>query len=88
MTDFILLNKSVIPGRYPLPLPEEIFQKTRDSSSFFSKLDLIKGYHQIELHTDSRSLTAMLLPLSFHQHKHMPLRLMDSGASLSAALRR
>ncbi len=62
MTDFTLLNQSVILSRYPLPLPEEIFQKTR-GSSVFSRLDLAKGYHQIELHPDSRPLTAMLTPL-------------------------
>ncbi len=41
-TDFMPLNKSVILSRYMLPLPEEIFQKTRGSSVFF-KLDLVKG---------------------------------------------
>ncbi len=54
-TNFMALNKSIIPGRYPLPLPEEIFQKTR-GSSFFSKLDIVKGYHQIEL-KPSESIT-------------------------------
>ncbi len=51
-TDFTPLNKSVIQNCYLLPLPEEIFQKTR-GSSVFSKLDLVKGYHQIELHPES-----------------------------------
>ncbi len=52
MTNFTPLNKSVILSHYPLPLLEEIFQKTRDCS-IFSKLHLVKGYHQIELHPDS-----------------------------------
>ncbi len=73
-TDFTQLNKSVIPSHYPLPLPEEIFQKTR-GSSFFSNLDLIKGYHQIELHPDSHSLTATLMLLGLHQYKCMPFGL-------------
>ncbi len=79
-TDFTPLKKSVIPSRYLLPLPEENFQKTM-GSSFFSKLDLVKGYHQIELHPDSRSLMATLTPLGLHQHKCTLLRQTDSGAS-------
>ncbi len=61
-TDFRPLNEYVVPTRYPLPLPDEIFQQAL-GSKFFSKLDLVKAFHQIELHPDSRPLTCTLTPL-------------------------
>ncbi len=66
-TDFSLVNKSVIPSRFPLPVPEDLFQQTR-GSKFFSKLDLVKAFHNIELHPDSRMLTTMLTLLGLHQY--------------------
>ncbi len=51
-TDFTPLNKSVVPSRHLLPTPEELFLKMR-GSSWLTKLDLVKGYHQLELHLDS-----------------------------------
>ncbi len=86
-TDFMPLNKSVILSRYPLPLPDKIFQKTRGSSDF-SKLDLVKGYHQIELHPESRPLAATLKPLGLCQYKHIPLGLTDLLRASNAASRR
>ncbi len=79
--DFTPLNKSVVPSCIPLPLPEELFLKTK-GSSFYRKLDLIKGYHQIELHPDSRPLTAMHTPLGLPQYRRMPLTLVDFGARM------
>ncbi len=84
-TDFTPLNKSVVPSRHPLPTPEELFLKTR-GSSWFTKLDLVKGYHQIELHLDSRPLTTTATPLGLRQYKRMPLRLTDSGATMQRCI--
>ncbi len=49
-------------------------------SHYFSKLDLIKGYHNIELHPDSQPLTATLMPLGLQQYRWLPLGLTDVGA--------
>ncbi len=60
---------SVVDPRGPLDLLTED-QGPEDQmkgSCYFSKLDLIKGYHNIELHPDSRLLTATLTPLGLHQ---------------------
>ncbi len=65
--------------RFPLPIPEDLFLQTK-GSHYFSKLDLIKGYHNIELHPDSRPLTATLTPLGLRQYHRLPLGLTDAGA--------
>ncbi len=59
-TDFSLLNTSVILSCYSLLLPEDFLQATK-GSSFISKLSLIKGSHQIELHPHSRKLMATFM---------------------------
>ncbi len=46
----------------------------------------MKGYHQIELHPDSRPLTATMMPLGLHQYCCLPLGLTDSGATIQRAL--
>ncbi len=66
-TDFSLVNKSVIPSQVPLSVPVDVFQQTR-GSKFFSKLDLMKVFHNIELHTDSRTLTTTLMLLGLRQY--------------------
>ncbi len=77
--DFHLLNQSVVPMRFPLLIPEDLFLQTK-GSCYFLKLDLIKGYHYIELHPDSRPLTATLMPLGLHQYCCSPSGLTDVGA--------
>ncbi len=46
----------------------------------------MKGYHQIELHPDSRPLTATMTPLGLRQYCRLPLGLTDSGATMQQAL--
>ncbi len=79
--DITPLNKSVIPSHFPLPLPEELFLQTK-GSTVYSKLVLVKGYHQTELHPDSQPLTTTHTPLGLRQYCHMPLGFMDSGAMM------
>ncbi len=69
----------MVPTQFPLPIPEDLFLQTK-GSRYFSKLDLIKGYHNIELHPDSRTLTATLTHLGLHQYHCLPLGLTDVGA--------
>ena len=44
--DYCWLNKKMIRNQYPLPLPEEIFDRL-GGSKVFSKIDLKSGYWQI-----------------------------------------
>ena len=49
-------NKQVKRIRYPIPTPEDVSHKIKDAK-IFSKVDLTKGYHQLELHKNSRDIT-------------------------------
>ena len=46
--DYRWLNKKMIRNRYPLPLPEELFDRLGDSQ-VFSKIDLRSGSWQVPL---------------------------------------
>ena len=49
-------NKAVIRERHPIPTLEEMLAAL-NGAAVFSKLDLRWGYHQVELHPESRVLT-------------------------------
>ncbi len=59
--DLSQLNMFVIPTRYPFPILPEIFQQVR-GSAYLSTLDLMKAYHHVALHPDSRLLTLTMTP--------------------------
>ena len=77
------VNKFIVPDHHPLPTIEEVIQECLteaysadiiqgdDESLYFSIVDLDRGYHQCELHPDSRSLTAFATPLGVKQYTRL-----------------
>ena len=49
-------NETIVRERYPILTVDEVLQSL-NLSTVFSKLDLKWGYHQLELHPDSRIIT-------------------------------
>ena len=54
--DMRIANKAIERERHPMPTVEKI-KHDLNGATFCSKLDLNGGYHQIELHPDSRYIT-------------------------------
>ena len=63
-------NEAIIGERYPIPTVDEVLQSL-NQSTVFSKLDLKWGYHQLELHPDSRSITTFITHCGLFQYKHL-----------------
>ena len=63
-------NEAVTRERHPIPTLEETVQAL-NGATIFSKLDLRWGYHQIELHPDSRGLTTFSMPQGLKQYKRL-----------------
>ena len=55
--DYRWLNKKTIKNRYPLPLPEEMFDRL-GGAKVFSKIDLKSGYWQIPVRKEDIHKTA------------------------------
>ena len=63
-------NEAIIRERYPIPPVDEVLQSP-NQSTVFSKLDLKWGYHQLELHPDSRSITTFTTHCGLYQYKRL-----------------
>ncbi|XP_053692225.1 uncharacterized protein K02A2.6-like [Sabethes cyaneus] len=68
--DMRMANKAIIPERHPLPTFDEIMPHL-SGCKFFSKIDLVKAFHQIELDPDSREITTFVTPNAYYRYKRL-----------------
>ena len=57
--DLTSVNKVIVANGYPIPDMQEMLDKLR-GAKVMSKLDMKSAYHQLELHEESRDLTAFV----------------------------
>ena len=72
--DYRLLNKKLIPDKYPLPRIDDILDEL-GRAKYFSILDLYSGFHQIPLEKSSRKLTSFSTQRGSFQWKVLPFGL-------------
>lgn len=63
-------NKAIKRERHLTPTVDDIIHDI-NGAKLFSKLDLNKGYHQIELHTDSRYITTFTTQTGLWRYKRL-----------------
>lgn len=80
--DYRLLNKKLIPDKFPLARIDEIHDSL-GRAKFFSIMDLHAGYHQIPLDENSKPLTAFSTDAGFFQWKVLPFGINIAPASFS-----
>ena len=84
--DFRKLNQVTKKDAYPLPQMNGILDKLR-SAKYISKIDLLKGFHQIPLENGSREKTAFTVPSrGLFQFKRMPFGLTNAPATFQRLL--
>ena len=77
--DYRWLNRHTERDSYPMPCPEEIFDKLGDSR-WFSTLDLRQGFNQIPLSPEDQPKTAFHGPDGQYQWTVMPFGLRNASA--------
>ena len=74
VVDFRQLNKKILPDKFPLPRIDTILDQL-GRAKYFSTLDLMSGFHQIELEPASRRFTAFSTQTGHYQFTRMPFGL-------------
>ena len=63
-------NKAVMRERYLTPTIDDIIHDL-NGNTIFSELDIRSGYHQLELHPDSRYITTFSTHAGLWRYKHL-----------------
>ena len=72
--DYMVLNRSTVKDRYPMPLVSDQLHKLA-GRRFFTTLDLAQGYHQVPMHPDSVHETAFVTPDGHYEYLKVPFGL-------------
>ena len=80
--DYRALNQNTVADRYPIPRIDELVDMVgKRHAKVFSSLDLMRGYHQVQMEEESKPKTAFTCHLGLYQYRRMPFGLTNAPAT-------
>ena len=68
--DYRALNHNTVADRYPIPRIDELVDMVgKRHAKVFSSLDLMRGYHQVQMEEESKPKTAFTCHLGLYQYR-------------------
>jgi len=83
--DYSKLNDLTIKNKFPMPLIEEIIEELA-GSSYFTKLDMQSGNHQVRMKKEDEYKTAFKTHHGHYQFKVMPFGLTNAPATFQCVM--
>ena len=79
-TDYRQVNSKTIKDSYPLPRLDDTIDSI-GNAKYVTKLDLLKGYYQVELTEKAKTISAFITPFGLFQHEVMPFGLSNAPST-------
>ena len=81
-SDYRRLNLATTTDCYPLPNLQDLTARLHDTT-IFSKLDLVKAYHQVTVHPSDIPKKAVITPFGLFEYLYMPYGLCNAPRPFS-----
>ena len=81
--DYWNLNKQTVPDCYPLPHIQDVVRDL-DDCRIFSKIDLVKAYHQIPMAEEHIMKTVIIMPFGLFDYTRTPFSLLNTGQTFQS----